>query len=132
MSELLTNIVITGISLNKVVFFSNDEIIFDVTDVCIDTFNEFYNNLISIINKSNLSFKIEVFTLIGIKKNDTIIGYFKKLTNDTIEFKCINSIDFPFILRKLNNEPITDFDLIFEFEGNLAKFIESPNIEVIS
>lgn len=132
MSEILTNIIMTGISLNNIVFFSNDEIIFDVTDVCIDTFNEFYNNLISIINKSNLSFKIEIFTLIGIKKNDTIIGYFKKLTNDTIEFKCINSIDFPFILRKLNNESITDFDLIFEFEGNLAKFIESPNIEVIS
>ena len=97
----------------------------------IDIFNEFYDKIISIINKSSLSFKIEVFTLIGIKKNDTIIGYFKKLTNDTIDFKCITSIDFPFVLRKLNNESIINSDLIFEFEGNLAKFIESPNIEII-
>ena len=132
MSKLLFCISMSGVSIDNIVFFSNDEVIFDVTDMNTVDFNEFYFKISSVINDFNIPFKIEDFKLIGVKKNDIIIGYIKKLSDDALDFKCLNSIDFPFVLRKLNNEPITMSDLIFDFDGELVSFMKSPSIEFIT
>ena len=44
-----------------------------------------------------------------------------------ISIKGLNSLFLPLVLRKLNNEEITENDKIFYHEGFLSKFIEVPN-----
>lgn len=107
-----------------VVFFSNDEIIFDVTNC--DTSN-------ITIPKFDVPVRVEKFTLQGIRRNDagTIIGYVRKISNGEMDFKCLNSLTFPFVLRHVNNEVIVESDTIFEYEGMLSKFICMPDLSII-
>ena len=117
---------------NKIVFFSNDEIIFDVTNVEDDDRDILYFSIALIT--SNLKFpplKVEVFNLHRINGID---GYLKEVItpNCTSYYKpkCVNNCMMPFILRKLNNEKVIDSDKVFYHEGLLAQFVEVPHIEV--
>jgi hypothetical protein len=37
----------------------------------------------------------------------------------------------PFVLRAYNGEDVTEEDLVFEYEGRLAKLLSAPKIEVV-
>jgi hypothetical protein len=43
-------------------------------------------------------------------------------------FKGLDSIEMPFVLRKYFNEDIKDTDMVFLYEGKLAKLLEPIDI----
>lgn len=127
--------------LELVVFFSNAEIVFDVTgfkEKSMDVIGSF-SEKIRYFLKENFSvpFRVELFTLHKINGTD---GYFKEIytysTHDGFakekeyEFKCLDNYMLPFVLRKFQCEEITENDKVFYHEGLLSKFIEVPKIEV--
>ena len=118
------------ISMNKVVFFSNDEIVFDTTDE--DFGIEKVCQLQKVLDeKAMIPLKVELFVLHKIHGTD---GYYKEIINENgekdIEFKCLDNYMMPFVTRHFLGEEVTDSDKAFYHEGLLAQFIEVPKIEV--
>ena len=115
----------------SIVFFSNDEIIFDVTDYKIP--KAVMTKLNNFVRSKTIPIRKESFVLKGIRRKDTgeHIGYIRCLTDGTMDFKCVNNLTFPFVLRKLNDQIINKFDMVFEYEGMLAAFISPIEIEII-
>lgn len=114
--------------IDRVVFFSNDEIVLDITDMG-DTEDKdsYLYKLEKKMKEQIIPLKVERFTLHKIEGTE---GYYKKLYNGGINIKCANSFTLPFVLRKLQGEEITESDKVFYHEGMLSKFIEVPNIEI--
>ena len=115
-----------GDHIKNVVFFSNDEIVLDITNI--DDKDTYLKMVKYLVEDSVVPLKIERFTLHKIKGVD---GFYKEGVNGEIELKCVNSYTVPFILRKIKNEEVTLSDRTFYHEGLLAEFKEIPNIEVI-
>lgn len=128
LTYLLNNNIFT---IDRVVFFSNDEIVIDVTDMsyldqialtlCIDN---------HMCNKA-LTFKVELFELHQIKGTH---GYYKLIINlkdgtNDIKFKCVDALYMPMIMRQMLGDEIHEYDKVFYHNGLLAKFIETPKIE---
>lgn len=115
------------ISIDKVIFFSNDEIVFDVTDI--ENKKHFIDLQQTLDDKAIVPFKVELFTLHKITGTD---GYYKDIYSivgqNTIEFKCLDNYMLPFVIRKFMKEEITESDKVFYHEGLLSKFIETPEI----
>ena len=119
-----------GYSASDIAFFSNDEIVIDVRkyEYCIRK-----RELIEwqIKGYFNIPFRIELFYL---RKITGTNGYYKEIVKNIIEreyeFKCLNNYTLPFVLRKFNEEEITENDKVFYHEGLLSKFIEIPEIEI--
>lgn len=117
-----------GYSASDIAFFSNDEIVIDVRkyEDCIRK-----RELIEwqIKGYFNIPFRIELFYL---RKITGTNGYYKEIVKNIIEreyeFKCLNNYTLPFVLRKFNEEEITENDKVFYHEGLLSKFIEIPEI----
>lgn len=122
---------IKGLLPNNIVFFSNDEIIFDITHhKCIASILTY--ELQKYLNEySSIPLKVECFILHKIKGTD---GYYKEIFKENgkteIELKCVNSYIMPFIVRKLKGEEITESDKVFYHDGLLAKFEEVPDIKI--
>lgn len=128
MSIILDKLIALGIDMSRVVFFSNDEIIFDITDV---TDNSILDIINSFVRTCSIPLRVEKFKLQGIKDNEKMIGFIKTITDGELDFKCLNHINTPWVIRTLNNEDIQEDDLVFEHEGKLAKYIDKPNINLI-
>lgn len=119
-----------GFYLNEIAFFSNDEIIINMEEYvnCITN-----KKIISSQLKEcfDIPFNVELFYLRKINGTD---GYYKEIikTVDTREYKvkCLNSYMLPFVMRKLQNQEITENDKVFIHEGLLSKFIEVPEIKL--
>ena len=117
------------VSKERCVFFSNDEIIFDMTD-CSDmkTLNLVYDLIVAICNERiDYPLDVEMFVLHKITGTD---GYFKEIVKPDIkiEFKCLDSYMLPFVIRKKMNLEVEENDKVFYHNGLLAKFIEVPEI----
>ena len=139
MSKFL-NIISKYIDKELFVSFSNDEIIINI-NLFYNEQKNIINNLIDDIKNFNVPLSIEVFKLHKIQcNNSSINGYIKQIYNlkdfyninynddfKPISIKGLNSLFLPLVLRKLNNEEITENDKIFYHEGFLSKFIEVPN-----
>lgn len=119
-----------GYSASDIAFFSNDEIVIDMKkyEDCIRK-----RELIKwqIKGYFNISFRIEPFYL---RKITGTNGYYKEIVKNIIEreyeFKCLNNYTLPFVLKKFNEEEITENDKVFYHEGLLSKFIEIPEIGI--
>ena len=137
MNEILEDIIKMIYERFKVVFFSNDEIVIDVTGEYktiseIELLDDTFESLrLYTINDAKVPLKIELFSLHKIHGAD---GYYKRSFNErgeeSIEFKCMDNFILPFVLRKFLNEEVTENDKVFYHEGLLAKFIETPNISI--
>ena len=116
--------------LNNVVFFSNDEIIFDVTEL-LDKDKVFtYLKLKATLQHLTIDCRCELFTFNKLNGTD---GYVKTIYGKLKyrhEFKCLNSYMLPFAVRYLNNEEVSESDKVFYHEGLLSKFIEVPKISM--
>ncbi len=110
--------------VSKCVFFSNDEIIFDISDVHKSTIKFLKSSL---LKESIVPVKSEVFFLCKINGTK---GYYKEVEDHIVKFKCLNDYELPFVLRKFQNQEITENDKVFYHEGLLSKFIEVPKIEI--
>lgn len=119
-----------GYSSSDIVFFSNDEIIINMEEY-VDCIRNRQVIEWEIKEFFNIPFKIELFYLHKISGTN---GYSKEIVKNInereYEFKCLNSYMFPFLLRKLNREEITESDKVFCHEGLLSKFVEIPEIEI--
>ena len=117
----------------RIVFFSNDEIVYDMTTVSNLHMLSLVRNCVEerLSTKSNIPFRVELFSLHKINGTD---GYCKKIYKENgeynIEFKCLDNYMMPFVLRYFLGEEITESDKVFYHEGLLAKFIDEPKIEV--
>ena len=131
MDCFLTKLIQSGLPLNSIIFFSNDEIIIDISKYHLS--DKVMVNINALLSISPVPFRKEKFYLKGIKRTDTneIIGYIRCIDDGTVDFKCLNNITYPFVLRKINNECIIESDVIFEYEGILSKFIKPFNIEIV-
>lgn len=57
--------------------------------------------------------------------------YVKHLNNGSIDFKCVDNLLYPFVIRAYNNEEVKETDKVFFYEGYLSKLVEIPTIEVV-
>lgn len=114
---------LTDVDINNIVFFSNDEIVIDVTDFE----EEKAVNLTIKYNTDEFPTRAELFTLHKIFGTE---GYYKKFIygEKNIEFKGLDGYLFPFVARTYLNEKITENDKVFYHGGRLAKYIGIPEI----
>lgn len=132
MNEVL-NFLYDHVGEERVVFFSNDEIVYDMSNINIDTLRLVVKSIDTVLKeKIDIPLKVELFILHKIDNTD---GYYKEIFKENrekdIEFKCLDNYMLPFIIRNFIGEEITDSDKVFYHEGLLAKFIEVPKIEVM-
>ena len=113
------------IALEDIVFFSNDEIIVDVSNKKNQLFLR--DNIDVVLQDLTTSLRVELFTLHKIHGTD---GYYKEFNGGRIEFKCLDNYMLPFVIRHFLREEVTENDRVFYHEGLLAQFVEIPNIEV--
>ena len=114
---------------NRIVFFSNDEIVYDMTDAVISL------NVLGVIQEAVaerlgdylVPLKVEGFLLKKIKGTS---GYCKYFEDGSVEFKCLDNYMLPFVIRAFLNEEIQEDDKVFIHEGKLSKYIQVPKIEV--
>lgn len=131
MDILLTDLLEKHIPIERVVFFSNDEIVIDVSDMNKSRQALLAFNIEQYLKDASPKFKVELFTLYKINGTD---GYYKEIVNNDgekdIEFKCLDNYMMTFVIRHFLGEEVTDSDKAFYHEGLLAQFIEVPKIEV--
>lgn len=131
MDILLTDLLEKHIPIERVVFFSNDEIVIDVSDMNKSRQVLLAFNIEQYLKDASPKFKVELFTLYKIHGTD---GYYKEILNENgekdIEFKCLDNYVMPFVIRHFLGEEVADSDKAFYHEGLLAQFIEVPKIEV--
>lgn len=126
-----------GFSSDSVVFFSTDELIFEVeekfrTEVVgvSDEFKKLVDSLVSWACGQSINVRSEIFEL---RKVPGTSGYVKKfLTGDkSHEFKCMDFLTLPFVLRAYNNEEPREEDFVFLYEGRKVKLLEEIKVEVV-
>lgn len=131
MDILLTDLLEKHIPIERVVFFSNDEIVIDVSDMNKSRQALLAFNIEQYLKDASPKFKVELFTLYKINGTD---GYYKEILNENgetdIEFKCLDNYMMPFVIKHFLGEEVTDSEKAFYHEGLLAQFIEVPKIEV--
>lgn len=125
--NILTGLLEDGIPAKNIVYFSNDEIVVDITDL--EPTTAFALAAI----RSPVPLRIEQFVLKGVRdtSNNKTLGYIREMSDGTYGFKCFNHYNLPLVLRLLNHEEVTNNDIVFEHEGILSKFIEIPKIEIV-
>lgn len=131
MDSVLTYLTEAFISMDRVVFFSNDEIVIDVSDMDKNKQERIVFAIRNGMKDMPVPLKTELFVLHKVVGTD---GYYKEIIDENgnveIEFKCLDNFALPFVLRKFLGEDVTENDRVFYHEGLLAKFIEVPRIEV--
>ena len=126
MDKVLTEL-LTFVPKENIAFFSNDEIIIDLSGIKVE--NKHLSNVIKAKAKEGIDLRVEVFEL---RKIPDTKGYVKKFLNkEGVEFKCLNALVMPFVLRAYLGESIREEDKVFIHEGRLAKLIEVPNVEIV-
>lgn len=105
---------------DRLVFFSNDEIVFDVTGA--ESKELISHRLENLVGSREIPFKVQLFELQKIQRTE---GFIKK-SEDFIEPKCIDATLYPVILRKIFGETIQENDKVFLFNGLKAKLIDLP------
>lgn len=116
----------------RIVSFSNDEIVYEMTMVeKLYVFESFKSLISAFLNLCPIPFNLELFSLYKIEGTD---GYCKKIYKDNgeydIKLKCLNDHMAPFVMRYLLGEKIIDSDRVFYYKGTLAKFTEDPEIHI--
>lgn len=131
MDHVLSYLTDEFISIDRVVFFSNDEIVLDVSDREESDRKSLALQVKKGMEDMMVPLKTEYFTL---HKIIGTAGYYKEIFHENdgveIEFKCLGNYELPFVLRRFLGEEVTESDRVFYHEGLLAKFIEIPEIEV--
>ena len=129
--DQVLNYVLVYASIERVVFFSNDEIVIDISDLEKTGQLLLLNRITKQMELMAIPLKIELFVLNKIYGTN---GYCKRIFDASgitnIEFKCLDNYMLPFVIRHFLGEEVTDSDKVFYHEGLLAQYIEMPKIEV--
>jgi hypothetical protein len=116
----------------RIVFFSNDEIIYDMSNIDSNTLKLVVKSIEEILKERiDVPLRVELFKLHKINGTD---GYYKEIFKENgekdIDFKCLDNYMLPFVIRSFLDEEVTESDKVFYHEGLLAKFIEVPEIKI--
>ena len=138
MDMVLTELLKTGVvKPENVEFFSTDEIVLAVPDemLCDRMVNEeFYNPVMNVVKwakENNINVRGEFFEL---RKIPGTSGYVKKYLMDKkgeVDFKCLDFLTMPFVLRAYQGEQPNDMDKIFLYEGKKVMLMEDIKVEVV-
>lgn len=133
MDMVLTKLLEDCVLLKDIVFFSNDEIIIDVSDLNSYELHKFTIGIKESVQEFSFPLKVKTFTL---KEIDGVDGFCKMIYSNFaltgVEFKCVDSLHLPFIVRSINNEEVTELDKVFYHKGSLAKFIGIPTVKIFN
>lgn len=122
---------------NSVVFFSTDEIVLEVPAKYIDKELKHISSRIyraiedtvlwAVANSINV--RAEVFELKKVVGTD---GYVKEFWYDRsgYDFKCLDFLTFPFVIRKMRGEKVKETDRVFLYEGRKVKLIEDIEVSI--
>ena len=126
MDQILTRLLESGVNTGDVKFFSNDEIVLEITD------HEEYRELINrVVASAEVPIRTDYFVLEGVRKNQdkNPMGYIRRMEDGSIDFKGVTTMYMPFVLRALQHEDVAPYDMVFETEsGELAKLMKVPVI----
>lgn len=111
--------------IKKVVFFSNDEIVLEVSD---KEKEELYEKIKSIVSDMPIKFHTELFILRKVKEQDIYCKEIMEHNKISHTFKCVDSLLYPFLVRAINKETPKENDYIFYHNGYLAKILDTPQI----
>lgn len=129
MDEVLSDL-LTVLSRDRVVYFSTDEIVLDVTHYAdLDILLKYIANLLITKELSGINLTSELFELDKIPNTSVYVKKF--LDEEGLEFKCLDSFLAPFVFRKYLGQDYLESDYMFMFEGRLAKFIDTPQVEKV-
>lgn len=127
MDDILSYIVDEFVPITDIVFFSNDEIVIDISDKSEEEQTTLAAHIENTINSLDIPLRTELFVLHAIHGTN---GYFKEKQDGTIEFKCLDAYVIPFVIRAMKDEPVEENDKVFYHEGLLSKFMETPTITI--
>jgi len=124
MMNLLVEELLKHVDSSKIESFMCDEIVFKYDK----NFDEILESLYNIAKQNDFDIHHEIYELRKIPNSDIYVKY---LSNGKIDFKCVNVLFYPILLRRYSKQEIKDSDLVFFHEGYVSKFIEIPKIEVV-
>lgn len=125
MDGILRHLMNMFLPISRVVSFSNDEIILDVSDMKMEVQERLAAYVSEIMVRLHVPLKTELFVLHAVSGTG---GFYKETSDGKIELKCMDSYMLPFVIRRFKGEDITESDKVFYEHGMLAKFIEVPEI----
>ena len=137
MDKVLTKLLsFDEIKPEMVAFFSTDEIVLEVPDEYIDNGvvnGLFYDTVMDVVSwaKSyNINVRGEFFELHKIPGTD---GYVKKflMHKDGVDFKCLDFMTMPFVLRAYKGEKPNVLDKVFMYEGKKVMLMEDMTVKVV-
>ena len=129
MNSALCGIVGYGVPLATVKSFSDDEIVFDITETASAVLGTMAQ-IREAISGVGVPFRVQHFKLHKIEGTD---GYYKEIhdgNKTSLELKCVDSFSLPFILRKFAGEEVDDSDKVFFHNGLMAMYIDVPEIKL--
>lgn len=138
MDLVLTKLLETGVvKPENVEFFSTDEIVISVPAemICDRIVKEvFYNSVMNVVQwakDNNINVRGEFFEL---RKIPGTSGYVKKFMMGKageIDFKCLDFLTMPFVLRAYQKEEPIEMDRVFLYEGKKVMLMENIQVEVV-
>lgn len=116
---------IKGIPNIELYSLLSDEIILKPVNDKEEDINKIIEDIIENIriiigSRSNI-FKIDSFILEALHDNK---GYVKHYSDKQFELKCVSAEDFHFVAKEILGIPVTDNDMVFRYNGKLARYIE--------
>ena len=155
--DKVVEILLKYVKAEEIVSVSNDEIVIDTTNICTNSniftlqnnfLREIYETIPDFVplklelyslrvlanqfqNQAYVKEFLDVSKVKAAKCDDKVFEIEKVMPKSNYEFKCVNSLDLPFILKKYLGEEVTENDKIFQIEGKLAKLIDIPVFEKI-
>lgn len=136
MDKVLSSVLAkTHLIPEEMAYFGTDEIVLDITEhirygKLTESFFALMNEALAEPRSEGINVRTEYFQLLKIKGSD---GYVKKFefidAHKGVDFKCVESLEMPFVIRAYNNEKPVDNDLVFVYEGRLAKLLEPIKVE---
>ena len=111
--------------------FMSDEIIFEWSDDVVNNsglqLSELLHPIINIALDNGFIIHSDTYELQKIEGTDSYIQY-KHL--DRFDLKCVNPNYYPLILKNINQEAVTESDLVFYHDHRLCRFLEEPEIKI--
>lgn len=125
MDKILTNI-LKIFPASKIYCFLTDEIVVRTTKANMQKDYALLKTLIEDLQNENINARVDLFQLLSL---GGVNGFIKKHVNDNkIDFKCIDSLYLPYVIKKINNERVQEEDLMFYHDNILVKMVNEPNI----
>lgn len=107
-NNVLSSLLEKGLLLEKIIYFGNDEIVYEVDDLQDK----------ALVPEHAPWYKTEIFKL-----NDVGEFYVKEFIDGTYKFQCVPDYYYAQVFKRYNNLSLAENDLVFTHEKQLCRFI---------